>query len=72
MPAESTGQRLTGEGERSVRGWNDRNEDAAAELVCSYLVGTSSRLDPGGGSEQLHDFDIHLANGQVPLGKLGA
>jgi hypothetical protein len=51
--------------ERSVRGWNRRNEDQAAALMCHYLGGRPRRVDPGGGAHQLHDFEVDLHDGQT-------
>lgn len=50
--------------ERSVRGWNRRNEDQAAALMCHYLGGEPRRVDPGGGAHQLHDFEVDLLDGR--------
>lgn len=33
------------------------------EIVQSYLGGTATKVDPGGGAVQLHDFDLQLADG---------
>ena len=45
------------------RRWDE--EADAATIVCAQLGGVSHRVDPGGGSEQVHDFDVHLPDGTV-------
>jgi hypothetical protein len=39
------------------------NEESARTLVGSMLGGTIVERDPGGGPEQLHDFDVRFADG---------
>lgn len=43
------------------RPWD--SEEHAAEIVRSRLGGVARRVDPGGGSAQLHDFDLELSDG---------
>lgn len=54
--------------ERSVRGWNRRNEERAAALMCHYIRGRPRRVDPGGGAPScLRGGDLPGV-GRVPLG----
>ena len=41
--------------------WDE--EVGAMQIVRSYLGGTATQADPGGGAVQLHDFDLHLNDG---------
>lgn len=41
--------------------WDE--EQGAIEIVLNYMGGRVTRVDPGGGAVQLHDFDLHLTDG---------
>jgi hypothetical protein len=41
--------------------WDE--EAHAAEIVANFLDGAAEVRDPGGGAEQLHDFDVKLSDG---------
>jgi hypothetical protein len=41
--------------------WNE--EDDARAIVASIMIGRATPRDLGGGSEQLHDFDVERFDG---------
>ena len=45
----------------ALRPWDEESD--AADLMQSRLGGVTHRVDPGGGHQQLHDFDLELENG---------